>query len=818
MADLMVADRVINEAYRLWKRNAPFLYDIVSAFIRTIILDPRPSNPKDSQGLSYKLQRMILGTHTSDEQNHLLVASVKLPNGDEPLTNLAKSVEKMEFGNFSSIANKFEVEIRINHEGEVNRARFMPQSPNIIATKAPSAEVFVFDYTKHPAKPDPPNECRPQLRLRGHQKEGYGLSWNPNLGGYLLSASDDHTVCLWDVNSSPAERNFLDALSIFNGHSTVVEDVAWHLLRETLFGSVGDDQKLLIWDTRSSPKQQPLHIVEAHTAEVNCLSFNPFSEYILATGSADKTVALWDLRNLKLKLHSFESHTDEIFQVQLGLLCGIVYAMVQWSPHNETILASSGTDRRLHVWDLSKIGEDQSVEDAADGPSELLFAHLGHTAKISDFSWNPEEPWMISSVSEDNVMQVWQMNIRMQEKGTSTFSVLTLNCWGIPLPAPFGSRDRQERIAAIAKELASGKYDIVSLQEIWWERDFLQIRNAVGSVLPYSFYFYNGFGGSGVCVFSKGKIRETLMHRYSLNGYAHHVHHGDWFGGKIVGLCRIELGNLLIDFYATHIHAEYDHDNDLYLSHRIVQAFELAQFVRNTVQNCDVIIVTGDLNWEPCDYGYKMILAASGLKDAWCERTNEYTPHGSSPMGNTCDVPSNMYTNSKKLSQWPFGKRIDYIFYGTRRTSISVKVEKCYPTMGTVEGSPRKLNYSDHMAVYGLFDVEKVSGSVESSAALVPSDVSNALPIVEQGIRKVKNDRKFFLLALIISMTIYLLTLGIEQHLPPVALLVIVSRFLLTLLMGFFLWYGVVCLSSEDKALKATKLSMTLLVENQKLA
>jgi WD40 repeat protein len=45
---------------------------------------------------------------------------------------------------------------------------------------------------------------------------------------------------------------------------------------------------------------------------------------------------------------------------------------VQWSPHNETILASSGTDRRLHVWDLSKIGEEQSGEDAEDGPPELL--------------------------------------------------------------------------------------------------------------------------------------------------------------------------------------------------------------------------------------------------------------------------------------------------------------------------------------------------------------------------------------------------------------------------------------------------------------
>ncbi|CAF5098694.1 unnamed protein product, partial [Rotaria socialis] len=61
-----------------------------------------------------------------------------------------------------------------------------------------------------------------------------------------------------------------------------------HLFHETLFGSVGDDCKLMIWDTRSSNYTKPSHVVEAHAAEVNCLSFNPFSEYILATGSADK--------------------------------------------------------------------------------------------------------------------------------------------------------------------------------------------------------------------------------------------------------------------------------------------------------------------------------------------------------------------------------------------------------------------------------------------------------------------------------------------------------------------------------------------------
>lgn len=44
------------------------------------------------------------------------------------------------------------------------------------------------------------------------------------------------------------------------------------------------------WDTRSNTTSKPSHSVDAHTAEVNCLSFNPYSEFILATGSADKVL------------------------------------------------------------------------------------------------------------------------------------------------------------------------------------------------------------------------------------------------------------------------------------------------------------------------------------------------------------------------------------------------------------------------------------------------------------------------------------------------------------------------------------------------
>ena len=37
------------------------------------------------------------------------------------------------------------------------------------------------------------------------------------------------------------------------------------------------------------------------------------------------------------------------------------------------------------------------------------FVHSGHTSRISDFSWNPTDRWVLASAAEDNVVQVWQM-------------------------------------------------------------------------------------------------------------------------------------------------------------------------------------------------------------------------------------------------------------------------------------------------------------------------------------------------------------------------------------------------------------------------
>jgi histone-binding protein RBBP4 len=56
-------------------------------------------------------------------------------------------------GEQNSRQGRVETLIAINHEQEVNKARYMPQSPNIIATKVNNGEVHLFDYFKHTNTP-----------------------------------------------------------------------------------------------------------------------------------------------------------------------------------------------------------------------------------------------------------------------------------------------------------------------------------------------------------------------------------------------------------------------------------------------------------------------------------------------------------------------------------------------------------------------------------------------------------------------------------------------------------------------------------------
>lgn len=268
----------------------------------------------------------------------------------------------------------------------------MPQSFNIIATKTTSGEVHIFDYFRHPTKPSN-DEVKPDLKLLGHKREGFGLAWNPVRGGLLLSGSDDNLVCVWDVNQPNQLSNTLEPLHTFEAHTQVVEDVCWSHHNEHLFATVSDDRRLNMWDLRH---KMPTSSIEAHMAEIMCVDASPFDPNLLITGSADRSIAVWDTRNVKCKLFSLRHHKDEVTQIR-------------FSPTFSNLLASSGSDRRVMLWDLSRIDRPQSDDEKKDGPPELLFVHGGHTAKISDIAWNHNERLMMATCAEDNILQVWQV-------------------------------------------------------------------------------------------------------------------------------------------------------------------------------------------------------------------------------------------------------------------------------------------------------------------------------------------------------------------------------------------------------------------------
>lgn len=94
---------------------------------------------------------------------------------------------------------------------------------------------------------------------------------------------------------------------------------------------------------------------------------------------------------------------------------------------------------------------------------------------------------------------------------------------------------------------------ITGLFKVWSEQDFQWIKEGIENKYPYAHRFKSGLVGSGCCLFAKYPIIETFCHRFSLNGYPHQIHRGDWFGGKLVGLAVLDYNGIKINVYVTHV-------------------------------------------------------------------------------------------------------------------------------------------------------------------------------------------------------------------------------------------------------------------------
>lgn len=110
----------------------------------------------------------------------------------------------------------------------------------------------------------------------------------------------------------------------------------------------------------NSESRQPFSKLTAHADKIAALDFSPHNEFLFLTGGSDGVVKLWDMRYLSEDLHEFTEHTEAVCRVR-------------WNPANESLFASGSADTRVIIWDCARIGSDTGCEEAEEGAPEVLF-------------------------------------------------------------------------------------------------------------------------------------------------------------------------------------------------------------------------------------------------------------------------------------------------------------------------------------------------------------------------------------------------------------------------------------------------------------
>lgn len=373
-----------------WRKNSAVLYDL---FVNCSLEWPAlsvawlPDEPDENC-------RLAFGTHTDGSTTcevvvaELVVEANAKITGDPWQSWPRNSMGDMEgFGCHAPNGTPLRVLARLRHPTEVNKLAPCPHRAQLLATKAATGEVLLFDYRAERSAEDvaPDAVLKPPSLV-----DGFALDWSPTQRHTVASGGNDGRLCIWDADA--ALTSSTSPLHNFAAHTGALCDLSFSHYQPQVLLSVGDDKQVCLFDMRAgSTSQLSVKVSEDEALTVDC---SQHSEHLLATSGKDKVVRVWDTRTFREPLHNLRGHRGDV-------------VVVRWAPFRTDLLASCSSDSRLIMWNLSPEDTDEARED--DESAELLFAHGGHSQGVSDFSWGSDD-FLMCSVSEDNSLHIWQPN------------------------------------------------------------------------------------------------------------------------------------------------------------------------------------------------------------------------------------------------------------------------------------------------------------------------------------------------------------------------------------------------------------------------
>lgn len=200
---------------------------------------------------------------------------------------------------------------------------------------------------------------------------------------WKLDATPDDTM-----NLSPSVLGSVNASARFNrlGWGFAHRDKPHGLLAAGLEnGEVGVWDVGMLMDPSTAAQSQILRNT-VHKGSVRGLSFNQPQPNLIATGSVNAEIFVWDLKSPTKPYTpgSRSQHLDEI-------------SSLAWNGQVPYVLATASTNGSTTVWDLRHKREIAVLRNSTAGAS------MSSARSISSLAWHPLSPTRIATATEDDM-------------------------------------------------------------------------------------------------------------------------------------------------------------------------------------------------------------------------------------------------------------------------------------------------------------------------------------------------------------------------------------------------------------------------------